>query len=175
MSAVEENARGIARPELRPFREIRRGYTWFAEGDVLFAKITPCMQNGKHAVARGLIDGIGFGTTEFHVIRPALAIMSEWVLRFLMQPSVLREAAKFFTGAVGQQRVPDEFLNNLTLPLPPAIEQRRILGALNEQLDMAERAGWDRRPVLRRRRRCRQPICGRCLKVCLPGSGRRFL
>lgn len=70
MSAVEEAGRGISHPEQKPFREVKRGYTSFGEGDVLFAKITPCMQNGKHAIARNLIDGVGFGSTEFHVLRP---------------------------------------------------------------------------------------------------------
>ena len=55
---------------MKPFGQIKKGYTFFTEGDVLFAKITPCMQNGKHAVARNLLGGVGFGSTEFHVLRP---------------------------------------------------------------------------------------------------------
>ena len=71
MPAVAENGKGIKRPETKSFAQVKRGYTFFTEGDVLFAKITPCMQNGKHAVARNLLGGIGFGSTEFHVLRPS--------------------------------------------------------------------------------------------------------
>jgi len=118
MPAVDDLRGVIAAPEIRPFAEVRKGYTYFAEGDVLFAKITPCMQNGKHAVARHLLDGIGFGSTEFHVIRPGPEVIAEWVHRFIRQPWVLKAATAHFTGAVGQQRVPANFLANLDIPLP---------------------------------------------------------
>lgn len=106
MSAVDDLLGVIARPEQRPFSEIKRGYTFFIENDVIFAKITPCMENGKHAIARNLIDGIGFGSTEFHVIRPNENIIAEWIWHFVHQPYVLQNATNYFTGAVGQQRVP---------------------------------------------------------------------
>src|SRR5438045_3357772 len=88
MSAINEVTGSIASPETKTYREVRRGYTYFSEGDILFAKITPCMQNGKHAIARDLIDGIGFGSTEFHVIRPSKRVMSAWVHLYLRQPSI---------------------------------------------------------------------------------------
>lgn len=92
MPAVSDREGIIARPEAKPYSEVRKGYTYFEEGDVLFAKITPCMQNGKHAVACGLSDGIGFGSTEFHVLRPGAEITADWIHRFLRQPSVLLAA-----------------------------------------------------------------------------------
>jgi len=140
MSAVDERLGVVARPEARPFIEVCRGYTYFEEGDVLFAKITPCMQNGKHAIALGLIGGFGFGSTEFHVLRPSADVTSEWIHQFLRQPAVLTAAAAHFTGAVGQQRVPAEFLSSLKLPLPPLSEQRRIAAILDEQMAAVERA-----------------------------------
>lgn len=140
MAAVAEEGRGIKAPELRPYDEIRKGYTFFAEGDVLFAKITPCLQNGKHAVAQGLKDGIGFGTTEFHVVRPGPDLTGEWVLYFLLQPAVLRGAETHFAGTVGQQRVPENYLANLAIPLPPLPEQRRIVSILAGQMAAVERA-----------------------------------
>ncbi|HEV2452689.1 MAG TPA: restriction endonuclease subunit S [Verrucomicrobiae bacterium] len=140
MSAIGEKGAGIMHPEVRHFAKVRRGYTYFAEGDVLFAKITPCMQNGKHAIARNLLGGIGFGSTEFHVLRPSGAILSEWILNFLLQPKVLAEAMRHFTGAVGQQRVPDDFLFDLEIPLPPKDEQRCIVARLREQMAEVERA-----------------------------------
>ena len=140
MSAVDENGRGIIRPEIKPFAEVRRGYTYFEEGDVLFAKITPCMQNGKHAIAHNLIDGFGFGSTEFHVVRPKDGIISEWIHLFLIQPWVLQNAIAYFTGAVGQQRVPESYLAELEIPLPPLPDQRRLAALLTEQMATVERA-----------------------------------
>jgi type I restriction enzyme S subunit len=140
MSAVDETMGVIARPEVRAFAEVKKGYTYFAEGDVLFAKITPCMQNGKHAIARDLIDGIGFGSTEFHVLRPGPVVTADWIHLYLRQPAVLRAATAHFTGAVGQQRVPEYFLDTLTIPVPPLPEQRRIAQIVMDQLAALERA-----------------------------------
>ncbi len=124
----------------RPYGEVKNGYTFFAEADVLFAKITPCMQNGKHAIAVGIIDGIGFGTTEFHVIRPSESIISEFIWFFVRQPIVLADAIKHFTGAIGQQRVPEGYLAELEIPLPPLSEQQRIAAILKEQMGAVEKA-----------------------------------
>lgn len=77
MSAVDEQEGVITDLQVRPFGQIRKGYTYFEEGNVLFAKITPCMENGKAAVALGLVDGIGFGSTEFHVLRPKQEIIAK--------------------------------------------------------------------------------------------------
>ena len=140
MPAVDEKLGIIARPEIRPYGEVKKGYTCFAEGDVLFAKITPCMQNGKHAVAKNLIDGIGFGSTEFHVIRPGSSIVSEWIHMYVRQPHILEAATAHFTGAVGQQRVPDGFLTSLELPLPPLAEQKRIASILAGEMEAVEKA-----------------------------------
>ena len=139
MSAVDARSGSIARPEVRPYTEIKKGYTYFAEGDVLFAKITPCMQNGKHAIATALIDGIGFGSTEFHVVRPSANIIAEWIHGYLRQPSVLVSATAHFTGAVGQQRVPDDYIASLKIPLPSLPEQKRIAAVLKEQITEAEK------------------------------------
>lgn len=140
MAAVDGESGAIIRPEIKPYGVIRKGYTWFAENDVLFAKITPCMQNGKHAVARGLIDGIGFGTTEFHVLRPTSRVSSEWIHFFVRQPQLLRDATAHFSGAVGQQRLPEDYLRELELPLPPMSEQKRIVAMLSAQMAQHDRA-----------------------------------
>ena len=138
MRSVSEHSGTITLPEVKPLSEVSRGYTYFEEGDVLFAKITPCLQNGKHAIAQNLANGFGFGTTEFHVLRPNAQITADWIHKFLRQPKVLSEATRHFRGAVGQQRVPKEFLMNLRIPLPPLTEQKRIVAILNEQIAAAE-------------------------------------
>ncbi len=140
ITSIDELMGEIARPEVKPFAAIRKGYTYFGEGDVLFAKITPCMQNGKHAITRNLLDGWGFGTTEFHVLRPSPDIIAERIHRFLRQPSILEAATTHFTGAVGQQRLPEGYLADLQIPLPPLPEQRRIAAILNEQMAAVGRA-----------------------------------
>ena len=140
MEAVDARSGCITDLQSREYSEVSNGYTYFEEGDVLFAKITPCMQNGKHSVAQHLLNGFGFGTTEFHVVRPHKEVASEWVHMFLRQPGVLFLAEQSFTGAVGQQRVPKEFLRTLPIPLPPLPEQKRIAAILNEQMAAVEKA-----------------------------------
>lgn len=127
MHAVDEFLGMIVEMQVRPFAEVRKGYTYFEEGDVLFAKITPCMENGKAAIAKGLIDGIGFGSTEFHVLRPSPEVVAEWVWHFVRQEVFRNRAKEAFRGGVGQQRVPQDFLESQLLPLPPLEEQRRIV------------------------------------------------
>jgi type I restriction enzyme S subunit len=143
MAAVNEDLGIISKPEIRPYSEVSVGYTYFEEGDVLYAKITPCMQNGKHAITGNLIDGIGFGSTEFHVIHPTERILSEWIHFFIRQPSFLREATTYFVGAVGQQRVPPSFLTTYCVPLPSLPEQKRITLELRVKTEKAEKLKTD--------------------------------
>lgn len=132
MAVIDENSGKITEPEIVPYSRVAKGYTYFEEDDVLFAKITPCMQNGKHAIARGLIDRIGFGSTEFHIIRPQKEVLSEWIWFFIRQPEFLQESTTYFTGSVGQQRVPVNFLSEYIIPFPPLPEQRRITAKIQE-------------------------------------------
>ena len=140
MASVDGATGKAIAPMERPYEEVKKGYTFFAEGDVLFAKITPCMQNGKHFIATGLIDGIGFGSTEFHVLRVGESAMPEWLHYYIRQSHILKDATRYFTGTVGQQRIPDSFLKNLEIPLPPLAEQERIAGLLARQMTAVEKA-----------------------------------
>lgn len=140
MEAVEAASGMIKNLHIKPYNKVNKGYTYFEEGDVLFAKITPCMQNGKHTIARGLIDGIGFGSTEFHVLRPKKEIISEIVWYFLRQPYILSKATEHFTGTVGQQRLPQDYLADLEIPVPPLNEQKKIVVILNEQMSAIKKA-----------------------------------
>ncbi len=124
--------------EERPLGKVRKGYTHFAEGDVLFAKITPCMENGKAAVASGLRNGLGCGTTELHVLRPKEGIAPKYIYFFIHQESFRRNAAQNFTGTAGQLRVPVSFIRESKIPLPPWAEQRRIVAKLEKLLEKVE-------------------------------------
>lgn len=130
MAAVDEVFGAIQDRQERPFFDVRKGYTAFRDGDVLFAKITPCMENGKAAIATGLVGGLGFGSTEFHVLRAKETVLPEWLFYFVRQPSFRREAKRNFTGTAGQQRVPTTFLSSVAIPVPPLTEQRRIVDLL---------------------------------------------
>ena len=134
MAAISESKPKFQFLEERPLGKVRKGFTHFAEGDVLFAKITPCMENGKGAVAVGLRNGLGCGTTELHVLRPQERIDPYYLYRFLAQPSIRRIAKEKFTGTAGQARVPTSFIEQLEIPLPPLPEQRRIVAKLEKLL-----------------------------------------
>lgn len=140
MSSVDDVVGALVAPIEKPFSEVKKGYTWFINGDVLWAKITPCMENGKAFIARDLINDVGFGSTEFHVLRPTEQVVSEWIWFYVRQESFRHLAAQHFTGAVGQQRVPESFLQDQLIPLPPLPEQRRIAARLNDILAEIARA-----------------------------------
>jgi type I restriction enzyme S subunit len=140
MSAVDDETGTIVAAAERPFEQVKKGYTYFEENDVLFAKITPCMENGKAAIARGLLDGIGFGSTEFHVLRPDASVVPEWIWLFVRQERFREDAKKSFRGGVGQQRVPQEFLEQYPIPLPPLAEQRRIVARIEELMGRVREA-----------------------------------
>jgi type I restriction enzyme S subunit len=132
MSAVNEVSGVIDKPEERTFGEVAKGYTSFCEGDVLFAKVTPCMENGKAAVAVQLANGLGFGSTEFHVLRPTPAVLPEFVFTFVRQQGFRDRAASAFVGTGGLQRVPPDFLARVKVPLPTLPEQQRIVNVLQQ-------------------------------------------
>lgn len=143
MAAVQELTGRMDTSITRPFGEVKKGFTRFRDGDVLFAKITPCMENGKIAVARGLREGVGCGSTEFHVLRPNGAALPEYLRYYLVQSAFRRDAQREMQGAVGQQRVPTDFLRESKMPLAPLPEQQRIVSRIEElfsEIDNGERA-----------------------------------
>jgi type I restriction enzyme S subunit len=132
MAAIDETEGAIAAAETRRYSDVRRGFTSFRENDVLFAKITPCMENGKAAIARNLRNGLGFGSTEFYVLRPGRDVHPEWLFAFIRRPAFRAEAKANFTGSAGQQRVSIEFLRRVEIPVPPLGEQDAIIKLLSE-------------------------------------------
>jgi len=144
MEAVDDIAGEITSPRESTLAKVGKGYTRFAEGDILWAKITPCMQNGKCAVARGLIGGIGFGSTEFHVARPidARTLLPDYLWALLRLPHVRQAAQRYFTGSAGQQRVAPSFLEGLRIPLPDPDGQQEVVSVMQDK-----RAEMSRRRV----------------------------
>jgi type I restriction enzyme S subunit len=118
MADVDEQLGRIIGHQTRTVREVKKGFTPFQNGDVLFAKITPCMQNGKAAIAEGLANGVGYGSTEFHVLRPAPRVAAEWVFALVRLEAFRAQAKSAFTGSAGQQRVPANFLKQFCVPVP---------------------------------------------------------
>ncbi len=119
MPAVSEDGK-IDCSDVKPYKDVRKGFTYFAENDVLFAKITPCMENGKGAVAKGLSGGIGSGSTEFHVLRPIEGKSNPyWLYIITMFKSFRVGARKVMTGTGGQLRVPVGYLRDFPISLPP--------------------------------------------------------
>ena len=120
------------------YGKVKKGFTYFENGDVLFAKITPCMENGKGAIAEGLTNNIGMGSTEFHVLRPIEGVSSPYWLLALTRLSIFREkASKNMTGTGGQKRVPANYLENFMVGLPPIEEQNRFEN-IYKQADKSE-------------------------------------
>jgi type I restriction enzyme, S subunit len=124
--------------EVRPWAEIKSGYTHFAEGDVALAKITPCFENGKSTVFRGLTGSVGAGTTELHVLRP-LEISANYVLIFLKCSYFIESGIPRMTGTAGQKRVPTEYFAYTPFPLPPLAEQHRIVAKVDELMALCDR------------------------------------
>ena len=126
MTAVTEHGE-IEVSTIKEYDEVKTGFTYFAENDVLFAKITPCMENGKGAISKGLHNGIGFGSTEFHVLRPIDGKTDPyWIYTLTAFPQFRADAASNMTGSAGQRRVPASFLEKYQVSLPPLLLQQQF-------------------------------------------------
>ena len=121
--------------ELRlPYSQVKNGYTYFEENDILIAKVTPCFENGKIVLIKTLATPVGFGSTEFIVIRPNTQKVFSLFLYYLLYNAPLRSIGKYFmTSAVGLKRVPTEFVENFPIPIPPKQEQAQIANFLDRK------------------------------------------
>lgn len=141
MSAVSETKGKVEHLETKIASDVIKGYTSFIDGDILFAKITPCMENGKAAIVSELENKIGYGSTEFYVLRTSKYVDSHFVFQFIRSEMFRDEAKQYMTGAVGQQRVPKHFLEEHIFPLPPLDQQQSIVQKTNHlfaKLDSAK-------------------------------------
>ncbi len=124
--------------EIRPWAEIKKGYTHFAEGDVGLAKITPCFENGKSVVFRNLTGGMGSGTTELHIVRP-IFVDADYIVLFLKSRLFIETGIMRLAGTAGQKRVPSEYFAHSPFPLPPLEEQQRIVAKVDELMALCDR------------------------------------
>lgn len=120
------------------YSKVKKGYTKFKNGDVLFAKITPCMENGKVCIVDNLIQDIGFGSTEFHILRCLNNIIPKYVYYVVIQQCFRKKAKKNMVGAVGQQRVPADFMKNFDILLPSLPEQQQIVAEIEKRFAVAD-------------------------------------
>ncbi|MDE2229382.1 MAG: restriction endonuclease subunit S [Alphaproteobacteria bacterium] len=132
MAAVGELSGQINVEARRPLSAVAKGFTRFLTGDVIFAKITPCMENGKIAIVPAVPFAIAFGSTEFHVLRPRQGVDSRYVFYYLIQDRFRSDARRSMTGAVGQQRVPTSFVKLAPMPIAPTRNQKRIVAKIDE-------------------------------------------
>ena len=129
MEAVS-NEGGILKLAKRKIKDVKKGYVYFQEGDVLFAKITPCMENGKGAIAENLLNGIGFGSTEFYVLRSSENIINRLVHHLIQLEEFRKMAEKNMTGLSGHRRVAKNFIEGYQISLPSLPEQQKIVAQL---------------------------------------------
>ena len=110
--------------------DVSTSYTYFRDGDVLLAKVTPCFENGKAGVARGLSNGIGFGSSEFYVLRPSESALPEWVYYCITHPQFRNYGVTRMTGTGGLQRIPRNVVSHFQMPLPPLEVQKEIVAEI---------------------------------------------
>jgi type I restriction enzyme S subunit len=158
MSSIDEVTGKIKNPTILPLKDARKGHTHFKENDVLFARITPCMENGKSAIARNLKNGLGFGSTEFIVIRPTSCILPEIIFYFIRQETYRNRAKMHFKSTVGQLRVPKEFVILSIFPLPPLAEQQKIVEEIERRFSVADEVEKAIDNSLKQAERLRQSI-----------------
>lgn len=133
MSSINEYSQAIEEQEERKLGEVRKGYTYFKRGDIILAKVTPCMENGKIAIADNLKNEIGFGSSEFHVIRTDKKLLNSKYLYQILRQKDFREIAETkMTGTSGLKRVPKEFIENYKILLPSLSEQQEIVTKLDK-------------------------------------------
>lgn len=139
MPAIQEESLEYAEQK-SSFGKVKKGYTKFRDEDVLFAKITPCMENGKGCIVHNLSHGIGFGSTEFHVLRCHKDVSPKFIYYFVIRRTFRAEAKNKMSGAVGQQRVPAEFLKEYSFACPSLPEQKAIVKKIENAFAFADKA-----------------------------------
>lgn len=140
MEMLPINQKYFTSNEERSLDSVYSSYTYFEENDVIYAKITPCFENGKLSIAKNLKNGVGFGSSEFVPIRCSDEILPEYLYYFLLNPSFIKNGIPKMVGASGHRRVPNEYTENLKIELPSLEEQQRIVVRLDAAFEKISRA-----------------------------------
>lgn len=139
MAVVSETDMYFSVQEQRPLKEVYAGYTYFRDNDVLLAKVTPCFENGKSGLARNLENGIGFGSSEFFVLRANLEkVLPEYIYYIINSNRFITEGTPQMTGTGGLRRLTKDFVLNYPVSLPTLNEQRRIVSQTEEEIAIVE-------------------------------------
>jgi type I restriction enzyme M protein len=138
MSDINENERFFNPKETKKIKEVFGGYTYFRDDDVLLAKVTPCFENGKGGICKNLTNGIGFGSSEYYVLRPNEKILSTWIYVFVTTDSFRKSGVLRMTGTGGLQRVPKDFIENYLIPLPSLEIQKSIVERIDNERQIIE-------------------------------------
>lgn len=137
MKLVEEKVNKINLTDTKKYKDLQnKSYTYFSNNDIIFAKVTPCMENGKIAVAKDLLNEVAFGSSEFHVLRSSSKILSEFLFYFIVQDKFRNEAEQNMTGAVGLRRVPKKFIEDYIIPLPTIEQQQQTVKEIESRLSV---------------------------------------
>ena len=130
MADMEAKQKYLVAGQKRQLNEVYTGYTYFKDGDVLLAKVTPCFENGKSGIANNLTNGIGFGSSEYYVFRPKQDVLSDYIYYVISNNKFLIEGSQNMSGAVGLKRVTKDFIQNYRIAIPSFPEQKRIVTAV---------------------------------------------
>jgi len=140
MADMNENQMIFQANKQKPLSELSSSYTYFVDNDVLLARVTPCFENGKAGIARGLRNGVGFGSSEFYVFRCGDRVLPEWIYFCIVHPLFRNSAIAQMTGTGGLQRVPRAFVTDFQIPLPPLEIQREIVAEIEGYQKVIDRA-----------------------------------
>ena len=131
MADLNGNQMAFQPRQQRVLSAVSGSYTYFGDNDVILAKVTPCFENGKAGIARGLLNGVGFGSSEFYVLRCSDQVLPEWIYCCVTHPNFRDSGIAQMTGTGGLQRVPRDFVHGFEIPLPPLEVQRELVGEID--------------------------------------------
>lgn len=152
--------------EIKKWADVKKGFTVFRNNDVLLAKITPCFENGKSAVAQDLINGIGTGSTEFMVLRCSNQLLPKFLYFLVNTPDFRQAGIHNMTGSVGHKRVPKDFVSSWTFSLPSLTEQTQIVAILESKLTACDQLAAELAKQLKQAELLKQAV----LKAAFSGS-----
>ncbi len=164
---------GLSLEQTRILAEVSSGYTEFQDGDVVVAKITPCFENGKAALASGLLNGAAYGTTELHVLRAGPGLDRSFLFYVAISDTFQKLGESEMYGAGGQKRVPPEFNKDFRTPLPPLAEQQAIAAFLDRETGRVDRLVAKKWELIERLKEKRTALISRTVTRGLPPAAAR--